>query len=365
MSLMLPGLTEQLETQRKRVDVDHFDITVRELLRMVDQKELKRAPEYQRKFRWNAVDESRLIESLFLGLPVPSIYVATNSDGTWELVDGLQRISTLIHFALFNKELIPEIQSNECLRLSGLEKLDKLNGITYDELPINIQLILNKRAVRVTALSDKSDPDVRFDVFERLNNGGIALSPQEVRGCVYRGEFTNFINNLATLDVFRKSIKLQKKRQNDGTYEELVLKFFAFLYDRESFKGDVKGFLNNFAKNNKSGFCFSSGKDLFLNVWETISQLHNGPLLRAGANLTSVNQVEGIMVGLAELIRDKQAVCPVDGWINDVELVNASKGATNTRQMLSKRIERARALFAGAVPIFSPIDSGEDIEVEE
>lgn len=96
---------EQLDSERRKVDVDHFDITIRELVRMAESEELKRAPVYQRKFRWNSTRESQLIESLFLGLPVPSIFVATNSDGTWELVDGLQRVSTLMHFVSEDKKL--------------------------------------------------------------------------------------------------------------------------------------------------------------------------------------------------------------------------------------------------------------------
>src|SRR5690348_8186737 len=88
----------ELDAHRRQVDIENYDLTLGELVRMASEGELIRAPEYQRKFRWTSSDESYLIESLFLGLPVPSVYVASNPDGTWEVVDGLQRISTLIHF---------------------------------------------------------------------------------------------------------------------------------------------------------------------------------------------------------------------------------------------------------------------------
>src|SRR5690606_37556329 len=91
-------ITAQFDAQRKKVDVDNFDVTVRELVRMVEEGEIDRAPEYQRKFRWDEERESKLIESVILGLPVPTIFMATNKDGTWELVDGLQGISSLVHF---------------------------------------------------------------------------------------------------------------------------------------------------------------------------------------------------------------------------------------------------------------------------
>src|SRR5205085_6731134 len=129
---------------------------------------LARAPEYQRKFRWEVEDESKLIESLLLGLPVPSLFVATNPNGTWEVVDGLQRLSTLLHFIAEPPALLKSIDKADPLRLQGLEKVALLNGKTYADLPTPIRLALNKRSLRVTALSDKSDPKARFDMFERL-----------------------------------------------------------------------------------------------------------------------------------------------------------------------------------------------------
>src|SRR5437870_11756263 len=94
----MADLKAQLDVERRRVDVEYSDITIRELLRMLEANELNAAPVYQRKFRWPEQAESRLIESLFLGLPVPSIFVAPNEGFSWEVVDALQRLSTLMHF---------------------------------------------------------------------------------------------------------------------------------------------------------------------------------------------------------------------------------------------------------------------------
>ncbi len=120
---MAADLNTQFDSQRKKVDVDNFDVTVRELVRMVEEGEIDRAPEYQRKFRWDETRESRLVESVLLGLPVPTIFMATNKDGTWELVDGLQRISSLVHFAGSEPSLHASIGKNSSLRLSGLGML--------------------------------------------------------------------------------------------------------------------------------------------------------------------------------------------------------------------------------------------------
>ena len=133
MAVAERNLQEQLDTHRQRVDVDHFDLTVRELLRMSGEGELKRAPVYQRKFRWSEETESRLVESVLLGLPVPSIFVATNPDGSWEVVDGLQRLSTLIHFSDASPEQLESIGKSAPLRLRGLTDLTHFNGYAFDD----------------------------------------------------------------------------------------------------------------------------------------------------------------------------------------------------------------------------------------
>src|ERR1043165_2635449 len=230
-----PQLNQELEAQRRKVDSDNFDVTVRELVRMVAEDELDRAPEYQRQFRWNEEQESKLVESIFLGLPVPTIFVATNKDGTWEIVDGLQRVSTLVHYVADPAESVLMIGKTEPLRLAGLDKLPAFNGLTFAGVPGPLQLSFLKRPLRVTALSDKSDVNVRFDMFERLNTGGIALTAQEIRACIFRGKFADFLETLASDDNFNQIVKLKEGSENDGTREELGLKFFAYLEHRDTF----------------------------------------------------------------------------------------------------------------------------------
>jgi hypothetical protein len=345
----IPRLQARLDEQRRKVDVDHFDVTVRELVRMAAENELDRAPEYQRKFRWSDKDESRLIESVFLGLPVPSLFVAANADGTWEVVDGLQRLSTLIHFVAEPAVLLKTIDRAEPLRLAGLESVPDLNGLTYAELPGPLRLAFNKRALRVTALSDKSDLHVRFDLFERLNNGGIALTAQEVRACIYRGAFNDLLRELASDSGFKRLVKLQRRRQEDGTREEVVLKFFAYLNAREEFNGAVTDFLNDYMEAASKSFDVDSAREMFHRVVNHLQTAVEGPFVREGYPNTPINQLEAVMVAIGELIREGAPVIPpAPGWMNDRELVRASTGATNTSAMLRDRIKRARSLWTGA-----------------
>ena len=344
------SLQEQLDNQRKRVDVDHFDITVRELERMTLSGEIVRSPEYQRKFRWNAADESKLIESIFLGFPVPSIFVATNTDGTWELVDGLQRLSTILHFLTESKVVLSELDKQECLRLEGLEKLSRFNGFTFEQLSTPIRLHFQKRSLRVTALSDKSDPEVRFDTFERLNNGGITLTAQEVRACIFRGEFTEYVRDMGEQRKFTRLLKLQKRRKNDGTPEEEVLKFHAYLNDRENFKGKLKNFLNDYAKKANQAFDKAAAEAEFMAAIDVMSEVLNGqPFLRKGYPVTPLTQFEAAMIAVAEILKEGGKVDkPSAGWIEDREFIEASASGSNSKQMLERRINRARYLLSSS-----------------
>lgn len=342
------SLQSELDEQRRQVDVDSYDITLGELVRMAEKVELIRAPEYQRQFRWSTSDESYLIESLFLGLPVPSIYVASNPDGTWEVVDGLQRLSTLIHFMTELPEALASVGVSSSLVLEGLKKLPSFNGLGFTDLPMPIRLHFSKRALRVTALSDKSDPDVRFEVFERLNKGGVSLTPQEVRACIYRGAFSELLRELAALPEFLRLVKLQKVHANDGTREELVLKFFAYLHNADNYNGSVKEFLNAFMKDQGPKLDVAASRKLFSDVVRRILEFTGGPFLRTGYGVTPLNQLEAVLVGAARIrSKGKSLKKPPKNWMDDSQLVKFSTKGTNTPNAFKGRNSRAEQLFGG------------------
>lgn len=346
---MANDIQEQLDAQRQKVDVDHFDLTVRELMRMTEDDELQRAPVYQRKFRWDENTESRLVESLLLGLPVPSLFVATNTDGSWEVVDGLQRISTLIHFTAPSGMSLDSVGKTEPLRLSGLTDLTTFNGATLADLPSPVQLAFYKRGIRVTALSDKSNRNTRFELFERLNAGGVALSPQEVRAAIYRGQFNDLLRELAYSEPFKTLVRLQRGREDDGTREELVLKFFAYSEDRERYEGPVTEFLNQYMEDQSqiSGEQISDMRARFQMVAEQVFGISAGPFKRPGYGPTPLVELEAVLVAAAELLDEGVGLgTPPAGWQSDPELVRASTGGTNTRTMLRDRIVRAKELLS-------------------
>jgi Protein of unknown function DUF262. len=351
----MSDLYAQFDKQRRKVDIDNLDVTVRELVRMVNSNEIDRAAEYQRKFRWDEARESRLVESLILGLPVPTIFVATNKDGTWELVDGLQRVSSLVHFV--TEEPYADgyltVGKESPLTLNGLEQLTLFNGVSYSDLPETIRLQFLKRSVRVTAISDKSDRQVRFDTFQRLNTGGIVLSPQEIRACVYRGPLIDFLENSATDGKLKGLIKLQSGKQEDGTLEEFVLKIFAYKDYRQNFDGGVSDFLNKYCGEVVSNFDISKASGILDKTVKSLSKIfQDGPILKQGYGVTPLNLAEALFIGAAELVEAKKVIAkPAANWLQDKDLLKYTTKGTNTRAYLEGRISRAKELLQGAKPL--------------
>lgn len=340
------NLLEELNEERRRVDVSTADLTVREVVRMVGDGELNAAPVYQRKFRWSEKDESRLIESLLLGLPVPSVFVASNPDFSLEIVDGLQRVSTLVHFLAEDEAELEKIGKSSPLKLQGLEKLTELEGAVFSELPAEIQRYFARLPLRITTLTDKSDAEIRFQLFERLNRGALALSAQEVRTVVYRGPLIDLIRELADDSDFRKLVKLESRAEEDGTRDELVLKFFAYLdwYDR--YDGRVTDFLNEYAEENRETGDIKERRELFRAVVSGVPQAAGAPFLRRGYHSTPLNQLEAVLVAAGRLLREgKDLKEEAKALRSDKKLRDASRAGTNTKPSFRRRIQRAEELL--------------------
>ena len=342
-------LNSELMEQKMKVDFNTYDLSVKELLSMVNDGLINIAPEYQRQFRWDEERQSSLVESLFLGIPVPSLFMATNVDGTWEVIDGVQRLSTMICFA--GDDSVREkvnAKKVEPLKLKGLSKLANFNDKRFSDLPVGVQNKFKLTSIKVTTLSDKSDKDVRFDLFERLNKGGVNLTPQEIRSCVYRGGFNDFLKELSKDSNFKNCVHLSESQENDGTREELVLRFFAYLYDLDSFEHSVKDFLNNYMSKADKGFNYSENDKLFRTVFKILNDaLPNG--ISKGRKNTPLNLFEAVSVGaaLAYMNNGKINTAGMDEWLKDKELLKYITGATNSKPRVICRIEFCRKKFEG------------------
>ncbi len=311
------------------------------------------APEYQRHFVWDANRQSALIESLFLGIPIPSLFMATNRDASWEVIDGLQRLTTILNFIGDESELNNIQIKHEKLKLAGLEKLDSMNGLLFDDLPKSMQFMLQTRPLRITVLNDRSDFNVRYDLFERLNTGGVTLHEQEIRNCVYIGEFNDFIKELSEDDDFRAVVKMTANAERKGSYEELVLRFFAYHEDSDSFVHSVKGFLNDYMeKKTKSFKEKKSYKKLFRETFNALNEnLPDGIVRGTRKNITPVVLYEAISVGCAKALNsgEEYDLGRLEALLNDPEIKKYTTGATNSKKMVFKRVNLVKERLLNAV----------------
>lgn len=346
---MTTNMQAQLMEQKMKVDFNSYDLSIKELISMVSDNLIDIAPEYQRQFRWDDERQSSLIESLFLGIPVPSIFMATNLDGTWELIDGVQRVSTILSFAGNDEDRVKINTKNPSpLKLVGLKKLTLFNNHYFSDLPLDLQTKFKLTSLKVTTLSDKSDRAVRFDLFERLNRGGISLSDQEIRSCVYRGRFNDFLKELSADSNFKTCVHLSERQEIDGTREELVLRFFAYLYDLDSFSHSVKDFLNEYMGKADKKFNYSKNEKLFKTVFKTLNEaLPNG--INKGRRNTPLNLYEAVSIGAAKAFINKGKINTqgIQEWIVDPELIKFTTGATNSKPQVIGRIEYCQRKFEG------------------
>jgi hypothetical protein len=292
----------QLQDQRRKVDFDTYDITVEELVRRVAGGRIEIAPAYQRQFRWDPARQSRLIESLFLGIPIPPLFFATNIDEgeatRWEVVDGLQRLLSLVNYLGDSGARSVARLYDPPLRLVGLEILESLDGLTAEELPPDIRDILYDRPMKVIVLNDKSDLQVRFDLFERLNTGGIKLTAHEVRESVFMGDFVNLLTELAESSSFQQVVRLPRPRILDGTPQDYVLRFFAFFERYNRFEHSVQDFLTNFCRDAAADPQIEKRRDRFARVFAFLADVFPDGL-KGRSGTTPVNLYEGVSVGAA------------------------------------------------------------------
>lgn len=174
-----------------KIQVDSQTMTVFQVMRKIRLNEINLQPDFQRHIVWDIIRQSRLIESMLIRIPLPAFYLDARDDNVWLVVDGLQRLSTLNDF--YNKKE---------LRLKGLEFLDKLDGKSYDELPRNFQRQIEETSLTLYIIKPDTPPEAKFAIFYRINTGGMVLTGQEIRHCLFQGRATILLKELAETREF-------------------------------------------------------------------------------------------------------------------------------------------------------------------
>lgn len=218
----LARIQEQITNERRAVSFNMREFTIeiyvqKYLQNIEDDDNELYVPDYQREFVWDNFHQSRFIETLLLGLPVPFIFSAEiGGSGRLEIVDGSQRIRTMA--AYLNDELM----------LKGLEKLQELNNTYFSQLPAARQRMFKNSPMRMVVLSADATEEVRKEMFDRINTSSVALLPMETRRGIYRGDFTDFIISLAKDERYRALCPMTQFMEKRREEEELLLRFFAF-----------------------------------------------------------------------------------------------------------------------------------------
>ncbi|MFQ5740949.1 MAG: DUF262 domain-containing protein [Acidobacteriota bacterium] len=199
---------QEITAARNDIRTDKLDISYGELANLYQNDELVIRPEYQRLFRWTPTQKARFIESILLGFPTPAIFVAEDSKGIWELVDGLQRISTVLEFMGVLKDPALALMPPSKLVPAGHKpRLPSTENMTFADLSLQVRLSIKRAGCRVEVIKIGSKPKMKCEVFERLNTGGSPLTPQEVRNCIFRASNPDFVEWSRRWPPFRLSLR--------------------------------------------------------------------------------------------------------------------------------------------------------------
>lgn len=196
----------------KRVYTEKKDFPLSTIKEMFDDGEIIPQPDYQRDFVYDEAKSSKLVESALMGIPIPTIYLCEESDGTYSVIDGQQRMTSFVKFL-----------KNE-YRLKKLEELSDLNGLYFKDLNPNLKRTIKNTSLNTIVLTKESQ-ELKYEIFARLNQGSVALTKQELRNCIFRGPFNNLLEEIVDTNKYLNELFInENKRKN---YQSYVLRFFA------------------------------------------------------------------------------------------------------------------------------------------
>jgi len=291
----MSDLLGEVSTHRKHIKHETITFSLSELVNMYksDPPEIVVNPTFQRLFRWTRAQQSAFIESLILEIPIPPLFFFETEDGKWELLDGLQRLSTIIKFMGTEKDVPIEFQGkgnnedewhyknenniDEPLQLVSGEYLKSLEGISFQRLPS--QLLLNSKRARlqIYVLKRETHHTYKYEVFKRLNRGGADLENQELRNCTIRlldEKFPQFLQDISKNPVFVDVLGLTTEDTRNGYIEELALRFFAMKNYSHAFEHHVDDFMTRYMEEVAKKtvvFNYKMEEDLFTKTWTTIN----------------------------------------------------------------------------------------------
>lgn len=222
--------------EQRQLHTEAYDFSVSTLYQYIERGQIT-VPEFQRGYVWTRTQASRLIESLIIQCPIPVIFFNQEQDETYSIIDGNQRIKSIKYFM------------DDVFPLTGLTAYPDLEGYTFSALDLRIQRHIQNRIIRCIVILKATHPQIKFDVFSRINSGAVQLNPQELRHGVFFGSFTKLVDTLCKNETWKKLIGAGlAKRMKDA---ELVMRFLSLFYSLDSYSKPLVTFLNEFNRINR------------------------------------------------------------------------------------------------------------------
>lgn len=365
MSVRIQKLEQQISDERARLSTDRMDISFGELIHMYKAGELLIRPEYQRLFRWKGSQKTALIESILLGIPIPPVFVAEDMEGVWELVDGLQRVSTIISFFgdLDESLLTVCVEDSQEDNVNYVNKwelesgnlVEDLEGFNVDTLPKKYVINLKRAVCRVEILRGESNTAMKYELFKRLNSGGSTLTPQEIRNAIYRGidpKINILTEKLSKNEDFIKLVSLSGQKKKELYDQELVLRFVAFLGNADKINANTEIFLDKFMETAVKDKEFDVGyyEELFVKVMRMLRDAGDSSMFRNDRKGFVPAYYEGITLGIAQNLEKYEArpeliLERIQALKEDREFKKYSGSASNSKSRIKNRLKVANKIF--------------------
>lgn len=282
------NLQIEIDLQRQQINTDSYNMSIGEIVSVYQNNEMDLHPEFQRFYRWTDQQKSNLIESILLGIPIPPIFVSQRKDGVWDVIDGLQRLSTILQFLGLLKDeeggLVAPLVLNKTRYLPALEGMVWENWKdAYAENKVfdpAQRLLIKRSKLGVTIILRESDEKSKYELFQRLNTGGTQLSDQEVRNCILvmvNRDFYKWLLNLSQNREFLTCLPLTDRAIEEKYDMELALRFVILRKLNEAELkdiGDIGEFLSEKAIELASDKNFDYAKEeaAFLYVFQTLAK---------------------------------------------------------------------------------------------
>ena len=371
------SLDNEIREKRAEVRSDTLSMSIGELISLYKDKEIDIHPEFQRFYRWTPYQKSRFIESILLTIPIPSIFVSQRQDGIWDVIDGLQRLSTIY-------ELVGELRDDQGkvlgpLTLTKTKYLPSLEGKRWEEdgsgtgLGTDTQLLIRRSKIDVKIILRESTEATKYELFQRLNSGGSLLSDQELRNAallMINQDAYRWLEDLAEDEDFLACLPISQRQIEQQFHLELVTRFVIFRKrppEQLSWPGDLRDFLTDqicemaqvsdfeeWMKTEEKAFRFTFshlacalGEDSF-KKYDTVREKHQGAVLMSAFELIAMGlgyNSEKYDSSAREVEPDRIIQLSKEAWSN-LEFTSNSGSGIGVETRLKANIPLGRSIFS-------------------